>query len=245
MPVVLVHNSLETLYARAAEEIARCANEVVLKQGRFSIALSGGNTPRGVYERLAAADVRGGLPWDEMHFFWGDERHVPPDHPESNYRMAWEAMLSRVPVPPRNIHRIPAEIPEPLEAASRYEGELSRFFDTPSGEQPRFDLVLLGIGEDGHTASLFPGTEALSVDDRSVAANWVKRLGSWRITLTLPAINRADRVLIMAAGKSKRRVLRTVLRGSKNRVLLPVQRVRPSSENLTWMVDSAAAEGLV
>ncbi|HJS28633.1 MAG TPA: 6-phosphogluconolactonase [Anaerolineales bacterium] len=245
MPEIQVFESPEALYTGAAEEIARSAEAATLQKGRFSIALSGGSTPRGVYERLAESQCEQSLPWKETHFFWGDERHVPPEHPESNFGIAWEALLSKVAVPSRNIHRIPAEVEDPLRAAKLYEDDLLQFFRYPPGGWPRFDLILLGVGTDGHTASLFPGTEALSVDDRSVAPNWVESLASWRITLTLPAINHAERVIVLAAGGEKAGILRKALREPGGETPLPIQRVRPLSEGLVWMVDREAGRGIL
>ena len=160
----------------AAEEFVRLADEAVRARGRFTVALSGGSTPEALYRLLAAEDggFRARVPWGQAHFFWGDERHVPPDHPDSNYRMAYEAMLSRVPVPPGNVHRIPAENPDAAEAAAEYAQTLRRFFDVAAGRFPRFDLILLGMGSDGHTASLFAGTDAVHDRTRLVAAPWVE-----------------------------------------------------------------------
>ena len=163
----------------AAEEFVNQATGTVRANGRFTVALSGGSTPRSLFSLLATT-FRDQLPWDKMFFFWGDERHVPPDHPESNYRMAYEALLSKVPVPAENVFRVPAEIPDANQAAADYEQTLRKFFQLSPGAFPRFDLILLGMGPDGHTASLFPGTSALQEKSRLVVANWVEKFKAYR-----------------------------------------------------------------
>ena len=163
------------------------------------------------------------MPWDRIHFFWGDERHVPPDHTDSNYRMTNETMLSRVPVPHENIHRIRAESPDAGKAAEEYEQEIRGFFKLARGQLPRFDCVFLGIGPDGHTASLFPGTKALREQEQLVVSNWVDKFQSYRITMTVPVLNNSDIVIFLASGKEKAERLRTVLEGEKQTDLLPAQ----------------------
>ncbi|MFQ5694229.1 MAG: 6-phosphogluconolactonase, partial [Nitrospinota bacterium] len=172
---------------------------------------------------------------------WGDERHVPPAHPDSNYRMAHEAMLSKVSVPPGNVHRVRAENPDAGKAAQAYERELRGFFQTGAEERPRFDLVLLGMGPDGHTASLFPGTEALREEGRLVAAPWVGKFGAFRITLTPPVLNNAACVIFLVSGGGKAEALRTVLRGDPQPERCPAQIVRPENGRLLWLVDREAA----
>src|SRR5205823_886538 len=162
------------------------------------------------------------LPWDKIYVFFGDERHVPPDDKESNYRAAKESLLSKIPIPTENVHRIPAELDAQI-AAQQYEEELRKFFQLPPGQWPRFDLIMLGMGPDGHTASLFPGTAALNEGSRWVAANWVESLNTWRITFTFPLINQATEVLYLIAGDDKAQVLREVLEGDKKDVY-PIQR---------------------
>jgi 6-phosphogluconolactonase len=180
------------------------------------------------------------VPWGTTHFFWGDERHVPPDHPDSNYRMAREAMLSQVPVPPQNVHRIPAENPDASQAAQDYDHELREFFRLPSGQFPRFDLILLGMGPDGHTASLFPGTTAVREQKALVAALWVETLRSHRITLTPPVLNNAACVIFLVSGEQKAETLREVIEGDYQPDRLPAQVVRPASGRVLWLVDRAA-----
>jgi 6-phosphogluconolactonase len=228
----------------AAEEFVRQAEEAIRAKGRFTLALSGGSTPRLLY-RLLADDgeelFRGRGPWDKIHFFWGDERHVPPDHPDSNYRMADETMLSRVAIPPENVHRIPAENPDARQAAEAYAETLLEFFHPPPGQFPRLDLVLLGIGPDGHTASLFPGTEAIHDHTRCVAAPWVEKFHASRITLTPAVLNSAACILFLVSGDDKAESLRAVLQGEYQPDLLPAQVIRPTHGRLLWLVDRAAA----
>ncbi|MFL6193890.1 MAG: 6-phosphogluconolactonase, partial [Thermoanaerobaculia bacterium] len=185
MREVRVFEDAASLTAAAAEEFANAARRSITEQGRFAWALSGGSTPRTLYRRLAD-DYQTHVDWSRVHFFWGDERHVPPDHAESNYRMAREAMLDALAPPPGNVHRIRAEEPDASVAAEIYEAELRSFFALSPGEWPRFDQVLLGLGKDGHTASLFPGGEAVRERERLEVAPWVEAQKGFRITLTPP-----------------------------------------------------------
>lgn len=226
----------------AADEFTHIARDAVGARGRFTVALAGGSTPRGIYS-LLAEDARKGvttLPWDRMHFFWGDERCVLPDHPDSNYRMASETLLSKVPVPPANVHRVRTEL-SAARAAAEYEAMLREFFLPEPGLFPRFDLIILGIGPDGHTASLFPKTAALSETLHLVAANWVDKLQAHRITLTLPVLNAASAVMFVVSGGSKAEVVRQVLAGQDAGCVYPAGRVQPASGRLLWLLDSAAA----
>src|SRR5579863_4016714 len=174
------------LFQAAAAEFVTLAWDGVRARGRFSVALSGGSTPKSLYTLLASGTVPN-LPWEKTYFFFGDERHVPPDHPESNYRMANEAMLSKAPA--ANVFRVPAELKDADAAASTYEQTLRTFFRLGSGDFPRFDLILLGLGPDGHTASLFPGTSALAENKKLVVANWVEKFKTYRLTFTFPVLN--------------------------------------------------------
>ena len=227
----------------AAVECVRLANEAVGVRGRFTVALSGGSTPNGVYGLLAdsKADFRAHVPWDRLHVFWGDERHVPPDHPESNYHMAHEALLARVPVPPENVHRIPAENPDATQAAEEYAKGLREFFRLEAGQFPRFDLILLGMGADGHTASLFPGTTAVFEETSLVVAPWIEKFKAFRITLTPPVLNHAACVIFLVSGEEKAETLRAVLQGPYQPERLPAQLLRPVNGRLLWLVDRAAA----
>jgi len=230
----------QDLFQAAADEVIRAATEAIAQRRRFTIALSGGSTPRNLYT-LIAANASATVPWDKVFFFWGDERHVPPKDAESNYRMAEETILSKVPVPPANIFRILAENPDAAAAAEAYEQTLRQFFDPAPGEFPRFDLILLGMGPDGHAASLFPETAALREKSRLVVANWVEKLHTHRITLTLPVLNAARCVAFLVSGTDKAAVLHEVLEGNAPAEKYPSKLVRPTDGRLIWFVDKAAA----
>jgi 6-phosphogluconolactonase len=234
----LIVSGPDELNRAAAGEFVRSAQNAIGDHGRFVVALSGGNTPRSVYGMIAS-EHRDRLPWDEVFIFFGDERHVPPDHPDSNYRMAEEALLSRVPIPTGNIYRIRAELPA-QDAAARYEQALREFFHLADGEWPRFDLILLGMGDDGHTASLFPGTAGLKEDRRLVIANHVEKLQTERITFTFPVLNNAAEVLFLISGASKAEVIGTVLGASPPENKFPIQQVSPRAGRVLWILDKAA-----
>jgi 6-phosphogluconolactonase len=240
-PNIATFNDAEQVAFAAAARFVEIANAAIYGEGRFSVALAGGNTPRRVYELLASEDFRAQVAWSSAHIFFGDERCVPHDHPESNYRMANETLLSRVPIPRENIHPIMGE-GDPLANARLYEHELKSFFKGASW--PRFDLVLLGMGDDGHTASLFPGTTALKEQQAWVVANWVEKLNTFRITLTAPAINHAAHVVLLVTGEAKARRLQEVLYGPRDYDRLPLQLIRPVDGSLEWFVDRAAASQL-
>jgi 6-phosphogluconolactonase len=226
------------LNAAAVQEFCASVEAAVAVRGRFSVALSGGNTPRGVYS-LLAEQHKNTLPWDKCFIFFGDERHVPPDHPDSNYRMARDALLSKIPIPEQNVFRVGAELPADL-AADQYESELRAFFRLTGGAWPRFDLILLGIGDDGHTASLFPGTAALKEQSRLVVANWVEKFQSYRITFTSPVLNHAAEAVFLVSGKSKSQILRDIFDPTK-RGSYPAQAVQPENGRLLWIADRDAA----
>jgi 6-phosphogluconolactonase len=192
-----------------------------------------------MYSLLAEDPYRSQLRWDRIHFFWGDERCVPPNDPQSNFRMASAALLSRVPVPLANIHRIKGEI-EPTLAATEYEQELGSFFKARAAEMPRFDLLLLGLGTDGHTASLFPGTAALLEREKFCVANWIPKLDAWRITFTLPVINNSAQVMFLVAGADKAEVIRSIRQGDRSHNY-PAQNVDSINGRVVWLLDSAAA----
>ncbi len=229
------------LFQAAADEFAEAANATVQTQGKFTVALSGGSTPKGMFH-LLTGEKFASLPWNKIYFFWGDERHVPPDHPDSNYRMAYEALLSKVPVPKENVFRVPTEGKDADSAARAYEETLKTFFKLRPGEVPRFDLILLGMGPDGHTASLFPDSAALHEDKRLVVANWVEKFKTYRITFTYPVLNNAARVTFLVAGEDKAPALHEVLENKNSG--LPAQQVRPKNGELIWLVDRAAANQL-
>jgi|ERR1700680_2322269 len=239
-PEIRIFKTSNELFVGAVADFAKLAADAVQKRGRFCAALSGGSTPKGMYSLLAASSTP--IPWERVYFFWGDERYVPPTDPESNYRMAYEAMLSRVPVPPQNIFRIPSEEKDPELAAQQYEQTLIKFFGLNSGEFPRFDLVLLGLGPDGHAASLFPDSTALKEASRLVVANWVEKFKTHRITMTLPVLNNAAVVEFLVSGKEKAGIVHQVLDDDGNQY--PSQMIRPRNGRLVWLLDQAAASEL-
>ncbi|HTP12708.1 MAG TPA: 6-phosphogluconolactonase [Bacteroidota bacterium] len=202
-----------------------------------SLVLSGGNTPRAVYRLLGSAPLSGQLLWDRIHLYFGDERMVPPDHPDSNYGMAKQELIDRVPIPAGNVHRIQGELP-PQDAAQRYDAEFQKELGHGT---PRFDCVLLGIGEDGHTASLFPGTSALDEHKKSAVELFVPRLNTWRVTLTFPVLNNARNVVFLAEGEKKAPILRRLLESSSPTPDLPASMIHPHDGELFWVLDSAAA----
>jgi 6-phosphogluconolactonase len=239
MTSIEIFDSADVLNLAAAETFARLTARAVDARATCAVALAGGSTPRGVYRALAEIPaLRAQVPWDRMQFFWGDERHVPPDHADSNYRMAFDAMLSKVPVPEAQIHRIRSETADADSAARQYEDEIRPVLS------PSFDLVHLGLGKDGHTASLFPGTAALEEWQRLCVANWVPALRVHRITLTFPILNAARAVMFTVSGADKASIVRDVLRRKDAEPRLPAQRVQPSDGDLLWMLDRAAASGL-
>lgn len=238
----------ESLAHAAAEQFVELAVKAITQHGRFAVALSGGSTPRKTYSLLASKAFASKLAWEYVHIFLGDERCVPPEHRLSNLRMVRDTLLKNIPLPPDNIHRIRGDI-EPKKAAKNYERELLSFFimhnkkrDIDPGEfVPSFDLVLLGMGEDGHTASLFPGTAALRARRRWVIANYVNKLDTWRITLTPVILNVAAQVTFLVSGRRKANPLQQVLNGPYLPRLLPSQLIKPGKGRLLWMVDEAAA----
>lgn len=232
-----IYENVRELSEAAARVFVEKARRSIDESGRFAVALAGGTTPKATYEILARE--YGGpkdLDWSKVHVFFGDERTVPPDHEDSNYRMAQEALLSRVPV--GSVHRMRGEL-DPREAATLYEEELEEFFGGP----PVLDLVLLGMGEDGHTASLFPRTPALDVHDRWVVENPVEKLDTVRLTLTVPIINAARTVVFLVAGEGKAETLKEILEGDADPHEYPTNLIQPAGE-LVWMVDAVAASSL-
>jgi 6-phosphogluconolactonase len=230
------------LARRAAEQLVDIAEEAVAKRGRARIAISGGSTPKAAFQLLAdpGQPFLKRMPWEKLDLYWVDERTVPPDHPESNYRMTREAMLDRVPLKPEQIHRMEGEL-EPDVAASRYESLLRNTFRLEGAETPRFDLVQLGMGDDGHTASLFPHTEALHEMGRLVTANQVPQKDTWRVTLTWPVINQGSSVFFLIGGKNKAELVKEVFTGQRDPERLPSQLIWPASGILTLILDKDAA----
>jgi 6-phosphogluconolactonase len=240
----------DRLMRAAADRVVRYAAEAIARHGRFDVALAGGSTPERLYRLLGSPEYAERLDVRSIHLFFGDERCVPPSHVDSNYRMVASSLLGGLAVPPENVHRMPAEL-SPEEAASRYEAELERHFALRVGAGlPRFDLVLLGMGADGHTASLFPGSPALTESRRWVAVNRVPALATPRLTLTLPVLNAAARLVFLVAGEDKAERLKEVLTGESAGgqaplpAPLPAQCVRPAAGELEWLVDAPAASRL-
>jgi 6-phosphogluconolactonase len=234
--------------AGAAERFVAVARQAIHDSGRFVVALAGGSTPRRLYGLLATCPFADRVNWPLTHVFWGDERAVPPDDPESNYRLVRETLFARVPIPEANVHRIRGE-DVPPEAAAAYEQELRTTLATPQGSPQtaagrRFDLVLLGMGTNGHTASLFPGLAAVRESTRWVVAEHVAEVSMWRITLTPPVLDAAAHVVFLVSGAEKAAMLRRVLEGPREPDALPAQAIAPAAGTLTWLVDAAAAARL-
>ncbi len=248
MADVQVYPDANSLARAAAEYFVTLAAEAITARGRFVVALSGGSTPRATYALLASDEFAARVDWSRVHVFWGDERCVLPGHPDSNYRLAREVLLDKIPIPAGNVHRIRGEL-DPDQAAVAYQAELETVLGADgrfaSRSQPpprgRLDLILLGMGADGHTASLFPGTAAIHEQTRWVVAHYVEKLGAWRVTLTPVAINGAAHVTFIVAGRGKAERLREVLAGPYQPDVLPVQIVRSADGRLRWLVDAAAA----
>jgi 6-phosphogluconolactonase len=231
------------LAAEAAERFTSTAEKAAAQRGRARIAISGGSTPKAAFALLAdpARPWLKRMPWEKLELFWVDERCVPPDHADSNYRMTREALLDKVPLKPEQVHRMEGEL-EPAVAAARYESLLRNAFRLEGAESPRFDLVALGMGPDGHTASLFPHTEAIHEMGRLVTANHVpQQKDSWRLTLTWPVIDQASSVFFLIGGADKAQILYEVLTEPQDPERLPSQLIRPSSGILTLILDQAAA----
>ena len=238
----------EALAEAAAQRFAQAACDAVQTRGEFVVALSGGNTPRSLYARLAAPPYATAVPWSEVAVLWGDERCVPPDEAASNYRMAREALLDHVPIPAAHVHRIRGE-DDPVAAARAYEQTLRSALRTPNGpprDAPgaRIDLVLLGLGDDGHTASLFPGGPALTNGEPWVVAHYVAAVSQWRVTLTPVIINAAAEVLFLVSGGSKAAIVRRVLEGPLRPHELPAQLIAPAAGRVRWLLDADAARDL-
>jgi 6-phosphogluconolactonase len=230
------------LAARAARQFVEETEAAVAARGRARIAISGGSTPKVAFGMLAdpAQPWLKRMPWDKLELFWVDERCVPPDHADSNYRMTREAMLDHVPLKPEQVHRMEGEL-EPEAAAARYESTLRNSFRLEGAETPRFDLIALGMGPDGHTASLFPHTAALHEISRLAVANHVQNKDAWRVTLTWPVINHGARVFFLIGGTDKAQVLNEVMTGTRDVERLPSQLIKPASGILTLLLDKAAA----
>jgi 6-phosphogluconolactonase len=237
---ILICRDTAELSERAAEEFAGLASEAIRSAGRFTVALSGGSTPRVLYTRLASSGFAQRISWNHVHLFWGDERCVGPDHPESNYRMVRESLLAKINIPAENVHRMPGE-KEPQTAALEYEAEIKRFFDLSKDKLPRFDLILLGLGEDGHTASLFPGSDALNETEHLVATTYVEKFTAHRLTLTLPVLKEGAEVAFLIAGASKAGIVKELLENEAAAKNFPAAMVEPRSGRLIWLLTADAA----
>ena len=243
MPAIEVFPDREKLIQAAAEQAIQLTYQGITENGRVAIALSGGSTPRPLYALLASERYSQRIDWPRVHIFWGDERCVPPDSPESNYQMARETLLDAAPIPVSNVHRIHGE-EDPEKAAAAYEKELRAFFGVNATDgSPRlgFDVILLGMGDNGHTASLFPGLPAVTEKQRWVMAQYVEVVSMWRITLTPVVINAAKNVIFIVSGAEKAKPLHSVLEGPFQPEVLPAQIIRPAAGRLLWLVDRAAA----
>ncbi|HEX8396530.1 MAG TPA: 6-phosphogluconolactonase [Pyrinomonadaceae bacterium] len=235
---IFISENLQALSRAAAEMFVRIGNETIERNNRFTVALSGGSTPKLLFQILSRQEFRLQIDWTKTFFFFGDERHVEPNSAESNYRMARENLFKPLEIPPENVYRWRAEWQNAEEIALDYEKTLTDFFKT---ELPRFDLILLGMGADGHTASLFPETSALIEMQKLAVANWVKKLDSFRLTLTFPLINNAANIIFLVGGAEKAEMLKTVLEGEFEPQKFPAQNVNPRGGNLFWLIEKDAA----
>jgi 6-phosphogluconolactonase len=242
-PEIIVCKDVDELNRKAAAQFISLAKDAIARSGRFAVALSGGSTPKALYSLLASPEYRNLIDWSRLHLFWGDERCVPPDHPESNFRMVRESLLSQIRLPTENIHRMAGE-KDPAAAAVDYERELRVFFQPAENAVPRFDLILLGLGEDGHTASLFPGSAAVNERQRWVATVFVERLKAHRLTLTLPLINSAAKVSFLIAGENKSAVVKDLLGTDSDLFDYPAGQVKLLHGQLTWFITRDAARGI-
>jgi 6-phosphogluconolactonase len=235
--IVEVLPSQADLISRSLDLVSEKITEAIALRGICTIALSGGSTPKALYEAIATQN----LPWEKIHVFWGDERYVPPDHPDSNQKMARQAWLDRVNIPSSNIHPMPTAADNPAADAGQHESELREFFSYWAGELPIFDIVLLGMGDDGHTASLFPHTEALQVSDRLVTVG--NKDGQPRLTFTVPLINNARNVVFIVAGANKQAALAQVFAPEADAMTYPARLIQPQGQ-LWWLLDESAAKNL-
>lgn len=236
---VHIFADLEALSRAAAERFIRLAELAIAERGCFHVALTGGSTPRRMYEYLASDRYMNHVVWPSVYIYFGDERCVPPDHPDSNFRMAHEALLRHVPIPSLQVHRMQGE-QNPAEAAAAYAQLLDSQLPKSARDMPRFDLVLLGLGEDGHIASLFPGTVGLTIQDQFAVANFVEKLSTWRISLTFPVINAGTVIMMLVAGAAKADIVNRIMGEDGQAPRLPAQRIVPAGI-LEWYLDGAAA----
>jgi 6-phosphogluconolactonase len=240
---IIVCKDGDELNRKAAAQFITLAGDAIARSGRFAVALSGGSTPQALYFLLASPEYRNLVDWPRLHLFWGDERCVAPDHPDSNFRMVREALLDKIQIPNENIHRMPGES-EPAEAAAAYEAEIKDFFAVKPAGWPLFDLIFLGLGEDGHTASIFPGSDAVNETAHLVTVVYVQRLQSYRLTLTLPVINAAAQVTFLVSGKSKAAIVSEIFPADGASCSYPAAKVAPTKGRLTWFLSADAAMDL-
>jgi 6-phosphogluconolactonase len=237
--VIKVFNSQSEFQTGGADFIKSKILECTASEDKCSIALSGGSTPKNIYKLLAEPGYSSRIPWRKVYLFWGDERFVPPTDHESNFKMANENLISKIPIPPENVFRVKAE-KSPEEAAEEYERKLKQFFGNV--QLPEFSVILLGLGEEGHTASLFPGSRAIGEAHKWVVNNYVEKLGAERITLTFPVINNAGNIVFLVSGKGKAEIVKKVLTGNGDN--LPAEMINPKQGYLTWLLDKDAASEL-
>jgi len=238
--MIRVFDNLERLSQAAADIFVDVAEQAITSRGRFSVALSGGNTPRRLHEILATKPYCNQIQWDAVHVFWGDERCVPFDDPRSNFRMARETLLNHIPLTAENIHAVQGNL-NPTQAAAQYESELQKFF---GDKTPVFDLIFLGLGDNAHTASLFPHTPVLNETERWVSEVYVAELDMYRVTFTVPLINRADQVAFLVSGADKAHALHEVIEGAYQPQKYPAQLIHPNGAHPLWLVDKAASHKL-
>jgi len=236
---ILVGADIDEAVRIAAGQFTALARKLAVEGKPCNAALSGGSTPRRLFQVLAAEPFASLVPWNSIHFYWGDERNVPPGHPDSNYSMARELLLSRVPVPPTNIHRIPTGDGTAIEAADLYQRTLRENLPLCNG-LPRLDYNLLGLGANGHTASLFPHSPVLHEQQRLVVADHVEEVNSWRVTLTAPVLNNAGQITFLVTGPDKATVVKKVIEGPRDPESVPAQLIVPRAGVLTWILDAAA-----
>ncbi len=233
---IKIFRDVDEINEFAAAQFVEIAKKSIFERGIFTVSLSGGSTPKKLYELLATERFSSQIDWKKVHVFWGDERGVPIDSSESNFKMASDALLSKVEIPAENVHRFLTENTEPKVIAKKMESEIRDFFKLSEGEFPAFDLVLLGMGGDGHTASLFPGTIALNETKRIVTENYVEKFQTFRLTLTIPTINNARKILFLIAGEEKVEALQEVLEGARNPTKFPSQFIKPENGELLFLV---------
>jgi 6-phosphogluconolactonase len=240
MSTIIIVENRELLAHQAANFFIISALKAIRRKDRFTVALAGGTTPKQTYSLLCNSQYSEQIDWKKTHLFWGDERMVSPDHADSNFCMIKQTLIDFISIPPQNVHRIQGEL-EPRNAAQIYAKELKTFFDS---EVPKFDLILLGMGDDGHTASLFPHTSVLEVSDRVVTENFIPKLNAWRITLTAKTINAGNQIVFLVAGIEKAEALSNVLEGQHQPQTYPSQLITPENGELIWLIDQEAASKL-